>query len=380
MRPPPPRRPTPRPATAISSSTVAPSPSATIWPREVGADLAERGGERRRAQRPLDAARAVREQHDRVVRRALAVDRDPVEARVDGGAEEAARLARLERVVGRDDRQHRREAGMDHPRALRHPADGEPAARDGRLLRAAVGREDRAGRGRAAVRRERRGRVRTPASSRSSGSGTPMTPVERTSTCSGARPSAARPRAAVALGVRDPALAGRGVRDARVDDDGLRLGEPRDAACETTHRRGVHAVRRAHRRADRRGGRADEREVRRRPADAGVDAARDEALRGRDRHQTSTPESRRPVGLLEPNSEVDVLHRLARRALAEVVERADDDRAAGRASSKTPISAPSVCWTRASSGTTPSGKHVDDVARRRSAPRGARAGRRPERT
>ena len=46
-------------------------------PREVGADLAERGGElavgRRRA---LDAARAVREQEHGVVGRALAVDGD----------------------------------------------------------------------------------------------------------------------------------------------------------------------------------------------------------------------------------------------------------------------------------------------------------------
>ena len=31
-------------------------------------------------------------------------------------------------------------------------------------------------------------------------------------------------------------------------------------------------------------------------------------------------------------------------------------------SSKTPISAPSVCWTRASSGHDPLGEHVDDVA------------------
>ena len=60
--------------------------------------------------------------------------------------------------------------------------------------------------------------------------------------------------------------------------------------------------------------------------------------------------------LLEAVELVDVLHRLTRRALAEVVERADDDRAPVSRSSNAPISAPSVYCTRASSGTTPSGR------------------------
>ena len=94
----------------------------------------------------------------RVVRRALAVDRDRVEARVDRGPQELDRLARLERVVGRDDREHRRELRVDHPGALRHAADREARPpRGDRLLRVRVRRHDRLGRVVAAVPRERRG-------------------------------------------------------------------------------------------------------------------------------------------------------------------------------------------------------------------------------
>ena len=64
---------------------------------------------------------------------------------------------------------------MDHPGALRHPADGEAVERDRRLLRARVGGEDRLGGVRATVGRERghgrlrarRGRGRAAAAARS---------------------------------------------------------------------------------------------------------------------------------------------------------------------------------------------------------------------
>ena len=75
---------------------------------------------------------------------------------------------------------------------------------------------------------------------------------------------------------------------------------------------------------------ADDREVAPRLADPALDAAGDEASGGGDAH-TSTPGSRRPVVDGQPEDEVRVLHRLAGGALAEVVERADHDRAAGRA-------------------------------------------------
>ena len=48
---------------------------------------------------------------------------------------------------------------MDHPGALRHPADGEPVDRDGGLLRARVGRQDRLGCVEPAVVGERRHRL-----------------------------------------------------------------------------------------------------------------------------------------------------------------------------------------------------------------------------
>ena len=82
---------------------------------------------------------------------------------------------------------------MDHPRALRHASDGEPVAGDRALLRTAVGGQDRLRRGCASLRvRATAAASRTPRSTFSSGSGTPMTPVDRTSTSSGRRPSALR--------------------------------------------------------------------------------------------------------------------------------------------------------------------------------------------
>ena len=69
-------------------------------PREIPADLVER--RRERLVVAGDAARAVREQHDRIVRRAVAVDGDPVEAPLDGRAQERLGVALAERVVGRD--------------------------------------------------------------------------------------------------------------------------------------------------------------------------------------------------------------------------------------------------------------------------------------
>jgi hypothetical protein len=52
----------------------------------------------------------------------------------------------VERVIGGDHGEHRGEAGVDHPGALRHPADREALAAHDGLLRARVGGEDRLGR------------------------------------------------------------------------------------------------------------------------------------------------------------------------------------------------------------------------------------------
>ena len=234
--------------------------------------------------RPRDPARAVREQADRVVRGALAVDRDRVEAALDRGPEEVDRLARLERVVGREDGEHRRELRMDHPRALGHPADGEPVERDGRLLRLRVGREDRLGRVEATRGRERRHSVAQAAEHL----------LERQQRADHARgedehllgveveqpPGLGGGRERVELA----ALAGGRVGDARVDHDRLRLGR-REMLLRDDDRRGEDLVDGEHRRADRGDGRADDREVESLAPDTRVHAGGREALRRGDAHR-----------------------------------------------------------------------------------------------
>ena len=243
--------------------------------RELAADLpqAERellvgGG------RPLDAARAVREQQHGVARRALAVDRDRVEAGVDRRPEERDRLAGLERVVGRHDREHRREVRMDHPGALRHAADGEAGAVDDGLLRARVRGHDRLGGGGAARAREPdrggldAGEHLRERQRRADHAGREDEHLFRRDTEELARLGRGGP------GVGEPARAGRGVRDAGVDDDRLRLRLLEVLLAEHDGR-ALEAVHGEHARADRRLERADDREVA--PvvlADPAVDAAR----------------------------------------------------------------------------------------------------------
>ena len=123
----------------ISASSVAPSPSATICVRQLGAD-----GAAARAANALSVAgvRSICAAPEESSTTASFVEHSPstviaLKLIVDGGPQEVDRLARLERIVGRDDREHRREVRVDHPRALRHAADGEPVAvRDRRLRRA----------------------------------------------------------------------------------------------------------------------------------------------------------------------------------------------------------------------------------------------------
>ena len=146
------------PATLISASSVAPSPSATIWRGEVAADVRERRRERGvgRGVRSTGAAPFASSTTASFVEHSPSTE-IALKLVVDGGAQELDRLARLERVVGRDDREHRREVRVDHPGALRHAADGEAVAVRDRRLRLRVGGEDRLGRVVAAVGGERGG-------------------------------------------------------------------------------------------------------------------------------------------------------------------------------------------------------------------------------
>ena len=80
------------PETRISRTTVAPSPSATIW-RERSAQTSRSAAANRASGAASRATPdcAVREQDDGVVRRAVAVDRDAVERLLDGRPEKARR-------------------------------------------------------------------------------------------------------------------------------------------------------------------------------------------------------------------------------------------------------------------------------------------------
>ena len=292
------------PATRISRRTVAPSPSSTIW--------------RARSRTPRRARpRTLRRLPDRARSRsapfassttASFVEHSPsTEMRLKlastAGRRSSTRLARLERVVGRDDREHRREARVDHPGALRHPADGEARPARPRNLRPVVRRQDRGRRRVASVRaRATRAAASTP----------------------GEQPVHGQ-RDADHAGREDDHLLGR--IPSRLRDLGRGRARRRRLPCSpvaafatpalTTTACGSATAR--WRRETSTGAAwtrfvvhtapptagangADEREVRRRAADSRLHTARDEPLRGRDGHQTSTPESRSPAVSSNPKS------------------------------------------------------------------------------
>ena len=191
---------------------------------------------------------------------------------------------------------------MDHPGALRHPADGEPVPGDDRGLRPVVRREDGLGGGVTALCGERlRGRVdagqelvhRQPRADYAGREDDDLL---------GPDPEPLRDTLGRRAGVLLAGQACRRVCNAGVDDHRLGLGELEVPPGDGDGRR-LHPVPRPHRAADRRSERADERDVR--PpgrANAGGDAGGGEAGCGGDRHQTSTPESRSPDVGARPKS------------------------------------------------------------------------------
>ena len=191
---------------------------------------------------------------------------------------------------------------MDHPGALRHPADGETIPGDDRRLRPVVGREDRLGGGVAAVGGEGLcGRVDAGEELLHRESRADHTGREDDDLL-GPDPEPLRDALGRRAGVHLAGHAGRCVRDPGVDDDRLGLGELEVAAGDRDGR-SLNPVPRPHRAPDGRSDRADERDVR--PpgrADAGGDSGRREAGCGGDGHQTSTPESRSPDVAGRPKS------------------------------------------------------------------------------
>ena len=98
--------------------------------------------------------------------------------------------------------------------------------------------------------------------------------------------------------------------------------------------------------------------------DPSGDAARLEPESRGHGHQTSTPESRRPGGLVEAEEEVDVLDRLAGGALAEVVDRADDHGHSGEPVLEDADLGAVGLLDPAELGNDALGQHRDDVALR----------------
>ena len=231
---------------------------------------------------------------------------------------------------------------MDHPRALRHPADDEAVPGDARLLRPAIRREDRPRGVVPGIRGEERSGVAHAGEHSLHGQRHADHARREDDHLLGGEPERVGRLDGRRLGIRDSPRTRRGVGDARVHDDGLRLG-PLEMPLRDDHGGREHAIRRPHRGTDGRLDRAHEREIEARPPDAGADPRRHEAARSGDAHQTRTPESRRPVVSSSPKRRLTFctacpaapLPRLssAQRTIASPVRR----------SSKTPISAPSVC-------------------------------------
>ena len=216
----------------------------------VGDDLErELQQDRRRAGPPAAAARgAGRLQQHRVVGAHLAVDRDPLERAGDGASQLG--LGVVDHGVGLHEAEHRREAGLDHPGALRLRGEGHPAGAHGAGLGTAIGGHDRLGEAPPARSREPAAASPIPASTSSIGSGTPITPVSATATERGSTPQrgggrvAHRQRVAVAL------LAGGGVGVARVDDHGADPPARALVAADPDRRGGGGVPGQQHRRAD----------------------------------------------------------------------------------------------------------------------------------
>ncbi len=95
--------------------------------REVEAELGERPAERVGV--GSHAGGAGREEGHLVVRRHAAVGVEPVEAVARREAQGGIRLGRFEVGIGRDDHEHRREPGREHPGAFAMPPMTQPSPR-----------------------------------------------------------------------------------------------------------------------------------------------------------------------------------------------------------------------------------------------------------
>ena len=80
-----------------------------------------------------------RDQHEGIVGRGVAVDRDAVERQVCGLADQRLQQLRLEHRIGGDEAEHRRHVRADHAGALGDAGDGDRPAPDDELARGRLG-------------------------------------------------------------------------------------------------------------------------------------------------------------------------------------------------------------------------------------------------
>ena len=92
---------------------------------------------------------AGRDQHQRVVGRRIAVDRDAVEREIGGLLQQALQQRGLDRRIGGDEAEHGRHVWADHPGAFGNAGDVDGGTADHepprRRLRHRIGRHDRLG-------------------------------------------------------------------------------------------------------------------------------------------------------------------------------------------------------------------------------------------
>ena len=193
---------------------------------QVFADFVERGAEfgERLAREHRAAGRAVGQQQHRVVGAHVAVDADAIERFVDRVGERGLGVGLGERRVGHDQREHRRHVRADHRGALGDAGDRDRLAADlddaAANLGHGVGRHHAAGGPfeRGFVGAEFGGQLAAmPARIFSSGSISPMTPVDITSASSARAPHDLGRPGGHLRGVAVALLAGAGVGDAGVD-------------------------------------------------------------------------------------------------------------------------------------------------------------------
>ena len=196
------------------------------------------------------AGLARRQQHEAVVRRRIAVDRDAVERQVGGFTHQGLQQRRRDVGIGGDETQHRGHVGPDHPRTLADPRDGDRLPIDLHLARSClghgIGRHDGLGRDapvaflQVSQRRRQSGFDAIGGQRLHDHAGRERQHLLRCDLQLARQGHAGRERA------DQPVFAGARVRIAGVDDQRTRAHARCEVLARQLHRRGAEAVLREH--------------------------------------------------------------------------------------------------------------------------------------